>query len=488
LTVNSKTKTIDRWRKDNRASKAYGRLPINIRNDRDISAGALVTLAYRTTFTGAYQLRPELLEGIVGDKPGRNGSASTKRNGLGRNAVYGYLRELKTRGYMRRHRKGARVFDELGFTAGDRTPQIKRCWFDGSLSLNALAAFIWLKVNPGKFARELATRFGWSRKTAQQALNELSRKGWIKVPRQERGIAGQFAATRYTALSETDRSTLAGRQLTVGKFAADIQKTNPVTELTSLDTLHKTPVNNDLLTGCPMMLFETTFINDRLLGWLVDGDPYFQSLHDDVTDEDRYAVLSITTLQEVFEQVRVATARQIASDIAGLPLAAAVVELAATLLASDYHDDICDPAAAIDTVLVDIERRIGQEGDWLTSLELIGKRVLGASAVEADEPGPNVVALVKRRLHESDVNGVLTHVREDDRGLRALVTDFDADDVMRVVQNKLSESYIDGPPDPLPWSWGYFRPMLEEERKKNWMDEHEIRPGDVPNWRDQPLR
>jgi hypothetical protein len=237
-----------------------------------------------------------------------------------------------------------------------------------------------------------------------------------------------------------------------------------------------------------MMLFDEACANDRLLGWLTDGDPYFQSLHDVVTDEGRNAVLSIPTLPQVFEQVRVATARQIASDIAGLPLAAAVVEIAATLLANADDDDVSHPAVALDIVLMDIERRIGQVGDWLTSLELIGKRVLGASVAKPSEPGPNVVALVKRLVYEHDVNGVLADVRGHDRGLRALVKDFGADDVVRVIQGKIAESYIDGPPDLLPQSWGYFRPILEEERRKSWMDEQGMRPGDVPSWREQPLR
>ena len=44
---------------------------------------------------------------------------------------------------------------------------VRREWFDGKLSLNALATYLYIRAGTGKgpltYAREVAERFGWSR-------------------------------------------------------------------------------------------------------------------------------------------------------------------------------------------------------------------------------------------------------------------------------------------------------------------------------------
>lgn len=76
----------------------------------------------------------------------------------------------------------------------------------------------------------------------------------------------------------------------------------------------------------------------------------------------------------------------------------------------------------------------------------------------------------------------------DDRGLRALVHDYGAEDtVSNVFTGCCVEVLDDGGPRSLPETWSYFRPSLDDERKKARMSEEGLRPGDVANWREQPV-
>ena len=214
-----------------RTTRAFGRLPRSIRNDERLTAADLVVLAYRSTFVGRFKLRAELLHRLVDNKPAYSSANACEsrlpRNGLGRNAAYRSIRRLVQLGYLTRSDSNARIIEELGYTSSSNTPHIKRAWFDATLSLNALATLIWLKTNPGAFAREVAARFGWHRKTAQQALQELAAKKWIVARRQERNANGRYAAWRYQALSERDRARLTGRDLAVREREARIHR-NPL--------------------------------------------------------------------------------------------------------------------------------------------------------------------------------------------------------------------------------------------------------------------
>jgi hypothetical protein len=126
-------KTIEQRREENRSSKAYGKLPKTIRNDRRLSATGLVVIGYRSTFTGRFRLRPELLQCIASNKPAKGSTTSLSRNGLGSKSVRKAINKNRELGYLHRTHKGRHVHESMGFKTTETTPQIKRCWFDGSL-------------------------------------------------------------------------------------------------------------------------------------------------------------------------------------------------------------------------------------------------------------------------------------------------------------------------------------------------------------------
>ena len=88
-----------------------------------------------------------------------------------------------TRRQLPRQRDGTwgRAVDQLALPKCGETGRagrhVKRAWFDGSLSRDAMAAFIYLRAGTGKgpsiFASELQSRFGWSRPKAMKVLGEL---------------------------------------------------------------------------------------------------------------------------------------------------------------------------------------------------------------------------------------------------------------------------------------------------------------------------
>ena len=365
-----------------RVSRAFGRLPHIIRNDERLTATDLIVLAYRSTFVGKFKLRAELLHRLVDNKPTHSsanaGESRLPRNGLGRNAAYRSIRRLVQLGYLKRSGDNSRIIEELGYTSSASTPHIKRAWFDGTLSLNALATFIWLKVNPGAFARELAQRFGWDRKTAQQALQELAAKKWVVARRQERNANGRYAAWRYQALSEEDRAKLTGSDLAVRERGARILRESPsrTTKVNPSNKLQKPRLSDGSESPSVDDLVLEAYEDPRLLGWISGaGNEYYQTVVDEIGSEERELVASLVDPQKLLELIRLASGRRISPAIAGPLLAAGVVELAAGVLVQG-NNNITEPAAALRAVLEDIQKRIGRTGDWLNSLELIGKRLL----------------------------------------------------------------------------------------------------------------
>src|SRR4249920_1566783 len=78
---------------------------------------------------------------------------------------------------------------------------LKQAWFDGSLSLNAMAAWLYCRAGTGKgraiYLKEISARFGWSRQTRSKVLNELIDAGLIQANR-SRNAKGQLGSVAYT--------------------------------------------------------------------------------------------------------------------------------------------------------------------------------------------------------------------------------------------------------------------------------------------------
>ena len=495
------SKTIDQRRQENRSSKAYGKLPNMIRNDRQLLATGLVVIAYRSTFAGRYQLRPELLQCIASNKPSKAPTTGLSRNGLASQSVRKAMNNLCDLEYLHRTLKGRQVRESIGFETTENTPQIKRCWFDGSLSLNALAVFIWLKVNPGSYAREVKERFRWSRKTAELALKELVDKEWIEPPEQERDSNGRYNAARYRVVKRSDGEHLAAGNLTEGQLAEGqlggsllnllpTTQLDPLTKEVSLDAFHKSE-RSDTSEPWPFIkLLDDAYTDKLLLGWLVETEnAHFAELTEKVTDQDRKAIAGVLQPQDILDRIRSVTNRQISPKIANLKLAISVIEISASLLAN--ADGTIEPHQAIENVLADIEQRIGQKGEWLTNLKLIGKRVmLKPYPTVGDEPsaGAGLTEGLVEQFRRIDVNGVLSNLLLKPKGLQALINEFGDDRVFSAVSESIVGFVIDGVPEEPPKSWRYFRPKLEDESKKMEMGEYGMRPGDMPgDWRNQPL-
>ena len=126
--------------------------------------------------------------------------------GLGRDVIEAALRQAQQVGYLQRQQSPRRsgrfgyAVDKLTLPSCSLVDQsgwiVRRAWFDGRLSLNALAAILYMRAGTGKgpiYKREVAERFGWSQSTSGNALAELCRAGLIQR-RQDRAADGTITA------------------------------------------------------------------------------------------------------------------------------------------------------------------------------------------------------------------------------------------------------------------------------------------------------
>jgi hypothetical protein len=183
----------------------YRRFPNAVVRDQRIAAETLIVLAFRSTFAdarGAYGLNERRLGRIV------------RGRGFGRNVIRRAIDQAKELGYLDRpdNAKAVRKPDgrfnfavdhlTLPYCADDEGRVVMRDWFDGSLTLNEAAAFLYLRAGTGKgprvYANEVALRFGWSRPMAAAALAGLLCLNRI-TRHQARRAAGVFAGVTYAA-------------------------------------------------------------------------------------------------------------------------------------------------------------------------------------------------------------------------------------------------------------------------------------------------
>jgi hypothetical protein len=145
-----------------------------------------VLLAFRATFVGSFVLRVVFVLG-----------ARIVRSGLGCNVIKRAIREIVAAGFL--DRRQARRFGSYSSAREalnlppcnwkDRRTWrfVMRRWFDGTLSVNEMAAWLFLQASTGwraATAKDVADRFGWSAPTVRKVLKALVR---LKLAKREGG-------------------------------------------------------------------------------------------------------------------------------------------------------------------------------------------------------------------------------------------------------------------------------------------------------------
>lgn len=172
---------------------AFANFPNEVARDKRVTPALLVLLTYRSTIASDVQsfgLNEIALVRSPVVKPG---------SGLGKNSIRQAVSLAQKLGYLvRRQAKiplpdGSiefdRAVDKLTLpdcgASGYAGRHVKRMWFDGTLSRDAMASFLYLRAGAraeaGRwtFARVLADRFGWSRPKTAKVLAELTGLGLV---------------------------------------------------------------------------------------------------------------------------------------------------------------------------------------------------------------------------------------------------------------------------------------------------------------------
>jgi hypothetical protein len=176
---------------------AFALFPNELARNRDVSEPLLVFLAHRATFIGSYVSREQRLATIVS-------------RGMGKNVARRVMSEAQKLGLLERKQKNRDGrFGALHETlrlppcgASGRAGRIVyRAWFDGSLTVDEMAALLFLRAGSDKgraYPRELAERFGWSEPRAGKVIASLERRGLVVRVKGARAANGRYQGSAYT--------------------------------------------------------------------------------------------------------------------------------------------------------------------------------------------------------------------------------------------------------------------------------------------------
>jgi len=183
--------------------QAFVRLPNAVARDKCLSAAALVLLGYRATFAGNFAVSSAMLAK----------NPIVRGPGFGRDVIARGIGSIVDAGYLRRWQPsstGDRSFgpcmERLTLppcgASGKAGRMVLRKWFDAKLSLQEMAAYLFVRAGTGRgrgvYARELAERFGWSRPTAAKVNRALIEFGLLA--KRETRTAGRIFGITYEAL------------------------------------------------------------------------------------------------------------------------------------------------------------------------------------------------------------------------------------------------------------------------------------------------
>jgi hypothetical protein len=505
-------------------SRAYGKLPNFIVRNAEVSPALLVLIGYRLTFTGDYGLsEQQICNGAIG----RRGNPIASR-GLSRDTFRRAMSEGQALGLLDR-RQQAKHGTRFGY-ARDRVivppgtnsyKHVRRQWFDGRLSVGALAAFLFIRAGTGKgpftYAREVAQRFGWSRPTAAAAIDELLHARMIQREAR-RNDSGRFDGVCYGAVRLAPPSSSAA--LSAGR-SADPLSTGPATGFTgdghdggtlknithknipqhklqknpqhTIQKSYASPGGDACSDFCLLAAFEfercsiesEAFASPNLLGWL------FEELHKGHPAQQGFADIEIAAVDEILAAVsaatltndlRAATGRRLSAELLRPSGLYAVCHLAAGVR---RWDNALTPAEGLGVVLAAIAERIGSRGGWLNSLSVIAQWLAGARSQSLDA-GQTVASSRKQakpyiaELQAADGGKVLAaRLFEDDLGhLGRLLLEY-GEGAVATIRAILTRYMIDEKPTGSITTWAYFKPALDQERLAKEMADEGMRPGDV---------
>jgi hypothetical protein len=501
---------------------AFGRLPMSVARDTRLSAVELVLLTHRTSFTKGFVPKEHIAQRIVKGGLGKD----TVRRAIARlrseESPQANAKRLRKRdrreiepellGYLHRRQivdpngRFVRVREELRLPTCRRPRLVPRTWFDGRLSVKALAALIYIQAGTDgggqPYVREIAERFGWTRQTAQKAVGELVEVGLV-VDHQDRRQGGRFAGTRYGLKDrktvDVNRVKNNGNGATGNGQSGNILR-KPLYELSSRETFNARTSESyasrerEAVTLDHLELETDAFCSPNLLGWIEDK-PIEDTLFN-VSDDTIWAICAVADDQALRRLMREATGGRVSREIMSAAGLAAIRRLAAFALDHPSDEDGFTPHQALSYVLDAIRDRIGnQPGSWLNSLAVIGLRILwsgyGGDGVE-DAPyrsqcprqlsSPGITAELNELKAADGARVIAPQLYQDAKGLENLIEKFGTD-ALDTIKAKLVGAMIDGSKVGKIKSWSYFREALDDERRAAELKAQGMRPGDCPGWR-----
>lgn len=196
-------------------SRQFAKLPNSVARDKRLGPAGLVLIAFRSTMTGNYVLNEKWLrKHPIVRPPAADENRAARSSGLGKNVIRRAIAENCDAGYLERQQKPSTghgkfakgVIERLALPPAGASRRAFRLvwqeWFDGKLTLNQLAAYLYLRAGTAKgratYTRELMARFGWSRPTASAVMRDLVKLGLV-AERKARKPNGQMDGVSYTA-------------------------------------------------------------------------------------------------------------------------------------------------------------------------------------------------------------------------------------------------------------------------------------------------
>jgi hypothetical protein len=397
---------------DAKTSRAFCKLfPNSVARNKKVTPELLVILANRATYVGTYvsneRSQQHLVRGVgLGKNVARRAFSLGKQLGLLQRwqlpgvskGEFGKLREKLTLPTCGKSGRAGRT--------------VRRVWFGSSpdnLTVKEMAALLFMRAGTGKgshvYAREVQTRFGWSRPTTADVIAALVKKRLVHKTA-GRTAEGRFSDARYV-VPQLSAEKLAASAIHVKKpgnglpgnaTAGNLRTSLPPDVLPSEEPLYRThrgkypiPASPEIgATASDDELHVEACASSVLLGWVFSDELLSERPEWSVAAETLAAVHKVAPDAELRVCLLAAAGRRIASEILSPAGLHAVRWLAATRcrVASEAGENGVEPADAIESIVDAIWYRIGAcPGEWLNSLALIGKRLAG-DTFDADDGQP----------------------------------------------------------------------------------------------------
>lgn len=374
---------------------AFAFFPNAIARDPRVPPSLLVLLAFRLT------IADQKSDFGLNEKALSNRPIVKKGTGLGKNNIRAALAlaQRPELAYLRRWQKPPKAgtfgnaVDRLSLppcgASGEEGRQVRKQWFDGTLSLDAMAVFLFIRAGSGNgpsiFASEVAERFDWSRPTVGRYLSELERHNLIKLDwvRHPDGN-GRFFGKLYRELSE-DRWSIWRRVKKPGGLRTNPPHAEKISSRVYASQIREAVHARDIDFG-PLTTAENStepsdiaWDSHNLLASLEQGMALSPRLWD-VEEETIQAISEVMNDEALRRALQCATDGRISSEILSDAGLYAVRWLSALRLtaALDALGEEIEPTDALQFILRAIFDRIGSRPpSRLNSLSIIGKRIVG---------------------------------------------------------------------------------------------------------------